>query len=84
MKSTVRKFGFESIGALTLIMALSPSSFAQTPGKNVVTVRGQKQEIYYYPATSAKLNRKVLFAPGDGGWSRLGDHHRATDGVVGL
>lgn len=57
-----------SFGALTLAMALSASSFAQTPGKNVVTVRGQKQEIYYYPATGEKLNRKVLFAPGDGGW----------------
>jgi len=68
VKSAVRRFGFMSIGALTLAMVLSASSFAQNPGKNVVTVRGQKQEIYYYPATGEKLNRKVLFAPGDGGW----------------
>lgn len=58
----------KNIGALALALALSASSFAQTSGKNVVTVRGQKQEIYYYPAAGAKLNRKVLFAPGDGGW----------------
>jgi dienelactone hydrolase len=63
-----RKFGGISVGALALTAALSASLFAQTAGKNVVAVRGQKQEIYYYPATSAKLNRKVLFAPGDGGW----------------
>ena len=68
MKSSVPKSSLMSIGALTLAMAFSASSLAQTPGKNVVTVRGQKQEIYYYPATGEKLNRKVLFASGDGGW----------------
>ena len=54
--------------SLAMVLALSAASLAQTMGKNVVTVRGQKQEIYYYPATGPKLNRKVLFAPGDGGW----------------
>jgi dienelactone hydrolase len=66
VRSSVRKFSLASFGALAL--SLSASSFAQTTGKNVVTVRGQKQEVYYYPATGEKLNRKVLFAPGDGGW----------------
>ncbi|MGE0129281.1 MAG: AcvB/VirJ family lysyl-phosphatidylglycerol hydrolase [Blastocatellales bacterium] len=67
MQLFTRKVGL-SIGALVLALSLSGSSFAQTSGRNVVAVRGQKQEIYYYPATGAKLNRKVLFAPGDGGW----------------
>jgi hypothetical protein len=68
VKSFVRKFSLAPLGALGLALSLSASSFAQATGKNVVTVRGQKQEIYYYPATGAKLNHKVLFAPGDGGW----------------
>lgn len=55
-------------GALAMMPALPASSVAQTPGKNIIAIRGQKQEIYYYPATGTKLNRKVLFAPGDGGW----------------
>lgn len=69
MKLNVRKFGQKlnwiSFGVLALTLTLSASSFAQTAGKKAVTVRGQKQEIYYYPVTGAKLNRKVLFAPGD-------------------
>jgi len=66
LKSFVRKFSPASFGALAL--SLSTLSFTESTGKKAVTVRGQKQEIYYYPATGAKLNRKVLFAPGDGGW----------------
>src|SRR5262245_11076284 len=66
VKSSVRNFSLASFGALAL--SISASSLAQTSGKNVVTVRGQKQEVYYYSATGRKLNRKVLFAPGDGGW----------------
>lgn len=68
MRSTVRKISLLSAGALALAVALSAQSFAQTAGRNVITIRGQRQEVYYYPATGAKLNRKVLFAPGDGGW----------------
>ena len=44
------------------------SGAAAKPGTNIVTIRGQKQEIYYYPAKGAPLNHKILFAPGDGGW----------------
>ncbi|HEU0177996.1 MAG TPA: AcvB/VirJ family lysyl-phosphatidylglycerol hydrolase [Blastocatellia bacterium] len=70
MKLSVRKFSLLSFGALALALALwlLVSSFAQATCKTLVTVRGQKQEVYYYPATGTKLNRKVLFAPGDGGW----------------
>jgi hypothetical protein len=51
-------------------MLLAMPRFGQTamPGKNIITIRGQKQEIHYYPATGARLNQKVLFAPGVGGW----------------
>src|SRR4051794_10620870 len=37
-------------------------------GENAVTVRGKKQEVYFYPAAEPRLNRSVLFVPGDGGW----------------
>ncbi len=39
-------------------------------GQNTVTVRGQPQDVYYYPAADAagRTARKVLFLPGDGGW----------------
>ncbi len=52
-------------------------SFAQTSavGKNTVFIRGQRQDLYFYPGRpnggtqeSRRLNRKMLFAPGDGGW----------------
>ncbi|MCS6816869.1 MAG: hypothetical protein N0A16_04995 [Blastocatellia bacterium] len=38
------------------------------PGENTPIIRGQAQEIYFYPATGTRLDRKILFAPGDGGW----------------
>jgi len=39
-------------------------------GKNAVTVRGQRQDVYYFPAQgdSKRLKGRLLFAPGDGGW----------------
>lgn len=70
------KFSLASFGTLALALSLPASSCAQSSEfrfqaggyKNVVTIRGQKQYIYFYPATGTRLNRKVLFAPGDGGW----------------
>jgi len=45
---------------------------AQTPaaGKNTLVIRGQPQDVYFYPAMGEPRspNRKILFAPGDGGW----------------
>ncbi len=38
------------------------------PGKNGVSIRGQQQDVYFYPAAGQGQHRKVLFAPGDGGW----------------
>jgi type IV secretory pathway VirJ component len=62
------------IGGLVFLMAVwsSNPSLAKTAvaGKNVVTIRGEKQEIYFFPAADGRTrrNRKILFAPGDGGW----------------
>jgi pimeloyl-ACP methyl ester carboxylesterase len=46
--------------------------WAQAPrlGKNAVTVRGQPQDLYYFPGHSDSKPPKgrILFAPGDGGW----------------
>jgi len=55
-----------SVAVLTLL-AFAAAEVPQ-PGKNNVVVRGQRQEIYFYPAAGAGPHRKVLFAPGDGGW----------------
>jgi dienelactone hydrolase len=42
---------------------------APTPGKNLLPIRGQQQEIYFYPAApgSPQPHPKILFAPGDFG-----------------
>jgi fermentation-respiration switch protein FrsA (DUF1100 family) len=45
----------------------SPSQ--RSTGKNAVSIRGQVQDIYYYPAkASGGYHIPVLFVPGDGGW----------------
>jgi pimeloyl-ACP methyl ester carboxylesterase len=53
-----------------LAVAFCVSSFAENvkPGKNRVDVRGQSQDIYFFPANGGASRGKVLFAPGDGGW----------------
>ncbi len=68
MNKKIRKIGFRGLSLLALALVLSGTALAQTAGHNAVTIRGQQQSLYYFPATGAKLNRKVLFAPGDGGW----------------
>lgn len=68
MNSTVKKIGLSAMIALALTLTPASGALAQTPGKNTIVIRGQRQEIYVYPARGAKLNRKVLFVPGDGGW----------------
>ena len=40
-------------------------------GKTPVTVRGQSQDVYVYPAVGNQSRGKILFAPGDGGWRGL-------------
>lgn len=58
------------LGALLLPLALAAQP---SPGKNTVVIRGQTQEIYFYPAagTSPLPHRKILFLPGDVGWRGL-------------
>ena len=71
-QTSAHKFCAAGLSSLTLLCALSLAALAQTAGKNAVTIRGQQLDVYYYPAsgpaTGARLNRKALFAPGDGGW----------------
>lgn len=57
------------LGALAiLLLATVASAETAAPGRNTVTIRSHKQKIHYYPATGARVNQKILFAPGDGGW----------------
>ncbi len=55
--------------ALAGLIIFSGAARAAThpPGRNTVWVRGQAEDIYFYPAQGA-LRGSVLFVPGDGGW----------------
>ncbi len=70
MNLLIRKITMMSLGALMVTCSLPLVSFANaaSPGRNSVAVRGKAQTIWFYPATGAKLDRKVLFIAGDGGW----------------
>jgi dienelactone hydrolase len=52
-----------------IILALGARLCAQDAksGKNTVTIRGQPQKVYFYPAEGSRQCRKILFAPGDRG-----------------
>jgi dienelactone hydrolase len=39
----------------------------QTAGRNFIWLRGQAEDVYFYPAQGT-VHRPVLFVPGDGGW----------------
>jgi dienelactone hydrolase len=61
----------KSITLGAVILACWSTVWAENPkpGKHEVTIRGRRQEIYFYPAQAAgQYHRKILFAPGDGGW----------------
>jgi uncharacterized protein len=51
-----------------LVLAITTS--AQTPpsGENIVTIRGEREQLHHHPPTAPSLNQKVLFIPGVGGW----------------
>lgn len=56
---------------LFAIVALNVSfGLAEGPkqGRNKVVIRGQEQDVYFYPARATEARGKVLFVPGDGGW----------------
>jgi dienelactone hydrolase len=54
--------------ASTAVPAQSAAPVAPVPGWNDVTIRGERQDLYYLPAQGTSLHRKVVFLPGDGGW----------------
>jgi pimeloyl-ACP methyl ester carboxylesterase len=62
------RFQCPAIGAVILALCTTVCAELPRPGKNEMTIRGQRQEIYFYPAEGTGLHRKILFAPGDGGW----------------
>ncbi len=55
---------------LAVVVASSSTLLGQgpEPGKNIVTLRGQQQDMYCYRARPSRSLGKVLFVPGDGGW----------------
>jgi len=59
---------FLAIGALILAFWTTVSAENPKPGKNEVTIRGQRQLVYFYLAEGTGRHRKILFVPGDGGW----------------
>ncbi len=58
--------------ALVLLTCSGWTLSAPRPGKNNVVIRGQAQDVYFLPATTTGPHRKVLYAPGDGGWRGFG------------
>jgi pimeloyl-ACP methyl ester carboxylesterase len=58
---------FLSLGAM--LLALCTSVCAENPkaGLNRVIIRGQRQNVYFYPAERSGEHHKILFAPGDRG-----------------
>jgi pimeloyl-ACP methyl ester carboxylesterase len=59
---------FLAIGIVILAFWTTACAENPKPGKNEVTIRGQRQRIYFYPAEGKGEHRKILFAPGDGGF----------------
>jgi pimeloyl-ACP methyl ester carboxylesterase len=59
---------FLAIGVVILALWTAVCAENPKPGKNDVTIRGQRQRIYFYPGEGTGPHRKILFAPGDGGW----------------
>ena len=56
--------------ACLLVFVTTAQAATHTAGRNGVGVRGQTQDVYFYPAQSA-VRGSVLFVPGDGGWRGL-------------
>jgi pimeloyl-ACP methyl ester carboxylesterase len=59
---------FLAITAVIVAFCTTVCAENPKPGKNQVTIRGQSQTIYFYPAQGTGRHRKILFVPGDGGW----------------
>jgi dienelactone hydrolase len=56
-------------GTLVAFVVFSGIALASTcsQGRNTVWIRGQAQDVYFYPA-QGPVHGSVLFVPGDGGW----------------
>ena len=56
---------FSALFLPTIVIAQTPNA-----GKNTIIIRGERQDVYFYPAEGQlnHPNSKILFAPGDGGW----------------
>src|SRR5206468_4390592 len=54
-------------GSAFFFSGIAHAAPSHTPGRNSVWLRGQAQDVYFYPAQNA-AHRPVLFVPGDGGW----------------
>ena len=53
---------------LALLLLVPAWADAPREGRNKVAIRGQLQDVYFYPGDGTGPHRKILFAPGDGGW----------------
>jgi len=52
---------------ITAILLAGNTWAGVIPGKNEITIRGQAQDVYYFPA-AGRARGQILFVPGDGGW----------------
>jgi dienelactone hydrolase len=62
----MRPLCFVFVSAL-VFSGVAQAAATHSPGRNSPRVRGQAQDIYFYPAQGT-LRGSVLFVPGDGGW----------------
>src|SRR5574341_896864 len=57
-----------SASLVLLLFAITGAGQNPQRGKNTVTIRGTEQDVYFCPAIGKRLDRKLLFVPGDAGW----------------
>ncbi len=71
--STIRQRNLLFAAAALLLLTCSGWTLAAPhAGKNNVVIRGKTQDVYFLPATTSGPHRRVLYAPGDGGWRGFG------------
>ncbi len=70
---TIRRHNLLLVAAALFLLTCSGWALAAPhPGKNNVVIRSQVQDVYFVPAPTPGPHRKVLYAPGDGGWRGFG------------
>lgn len=57
---------------VALAASIAPAADAPQPGKNRLVLRGQAQDVYFLAASGNGPHKKVIYAPGDGGWRGFG------------